>query len=432
MRKTDRIDELIKQINIPAGPELDSRIDVLLQQSDSRPLNTWSLIMNNSLTKFAAAALIIAAALAGLYKVTGSVDGASVAWAQVVEQLNKYERYKCRQRVVRDDGTKSPDRNVYHMNLSLRREESEDGSVYIIDMQHRDAVTVELYPDKKKAVVTKLLNFGPRNDPDIIDMVKRFEQVSTESLGTKEVDGKTLTGFHHKLNEHNDFTVWVDSGTKLPSEIELKHPSAGQTIYMDRFEFDFDLPASAFSTDIPDGYKVKTIVQDHGGTVAPKPKEISADDIRGKFNHPAYKLENIPWAQEIKHWEMIDPLGTKINVYLTGIRTDNDNTLILIQAEYYELERMTWIPQQQMVLETPRGAKLYTHPNSTAYAQHFFRSLSQAAPDFISADAISPQIYTREIVMPDGTVLGFVANHPLPDARLQQLADSLLKIEPAD
>ena len=74
-------------------------------------------------------------------------------------------------------------------------QEVEDGTVHIIDMRGEHAVTVELYPDRKKAVVTEIIGLGPRHDPDLIEMVRLFEQKPTDKLGTKKADGKTLQGF---------------------------------------------------------------------------------------------------------------------------------------------------------------------------------------------------------------------------------------------
>src|SRR3989339_1296972 len=177
--------------------------------------------------------------------------------------------------------------NIYHLNLSQRRQEVEDGSVHIIDMRGEDAITVELNPINKKAVITKLIGFGSASDPDLIDMVRRFEQESTEKLGTKNQDGKILYGFHHQPNKYNDYTVWVDAQTKLPVEVELKHPEAGQTIFMDDFEFDFEMDQSAFSTDVPDGYEIETIIQDYRPV---EPRGITAQDIRFGLNHTAYTI----------------------------------------------------------------------------------------------------------------------------------------------
>jgi len=315
---------------------------------------------------------------------------------------------------------------IYHLSLQQRRQEVENGDIHIIDMRGEDAITVELKPAEKKAIVTKLIGFGPKEDPDIIDMVKRFEQESTERLGTKNVNGKTLQGFRHKPNEYNDYTVWVDPATKLPVEIELKHPTIGQTIFMDEFEFDFKLDPAAFSTDIPDGYKIENLTLDYRPV---EPKEIAAEDIQSMLIHTAYTVEKLPWMEKIISIETIDPLGTRAKVYITGIQSNDGNMIIIVQGNYYDLKRMVWVPEQQLVMETPIGAKLYTHPNGALYAQYFLEAFSKANPDLFSMENLSEERFTRVIVMPDETVMGFSANKQMSDEKLQQLVEALKEIK---
>ncbi len=100
--------------------------------------------MKSPITKLAAAAVVITAILIGVHYLGGSIDGANVAWAQVVEQINNYTKYKCRQRVVREQDPQYPTMQVYHLNLQQRRQEVENGDIHIIDMRGEDAITVEL------------------------------------------------------------------------------------------------------------------------------------------------------------------------------------------------------------------------------------------------------------------------------------------------
>ena len=374
-------------------------------------------------TRYAAAAVIIIGVVLGsqMFKKTGKVS-----WAIVAEQLNDYTKCKWRQRVVREKGPDLPVMDVYHLNLSQRRQEVEDGSIHVIDMRGENAITVELYPDTKKATVTKLIGFGPRKDPHIIEMVKRFEQESTERLGTKEKDGKTLHGFRHQPNKHNDYTVWVDPDTKLPVEIELVHTGQGQTIFLDEFEFDFELDPSAFSTDVPDGYEVKTITLDYGPV---EPEEITGEDIRSDLNHTAYTVGKLPWIEKVIMIRTLDPLGTRATVYITGIQSNDGNMIIIVQGDYYDGARMVWIPRQQLTLETPRGVKLYTHPNGSIYAQCFLESFAKANPEFFDIKDLSEERFTRMIVMSDGTIMGLSANKAMSDKRLQELVESLIEIK---
>jgi len=437
MRPADNINQLIKKLQLKASADLDKRVHNEITNAPAKSKekesavtqpNIWRIIMKNPMIKLAAAAAIIITVLIGIHYLGGSIDGASVAWSQVIEQLSSHTKYKCRQRVVREQGPEFPMMQVYHLNLQQRRQEVEDenGTIHIIDMRGQDAITVELDPVQKKATVTELIGFGPRKDPDIIEMVKRFEQESTEKLGTKKVNGKVLQGFRHLPNEHNDFTVWVDPGTKLPVEIELVHVNRGQTIFLDEFEFDFELDPSAFSTDVPDDYEVKTIINDYGPV---EPKEITAEDIRDGLYHTAYTIGNLPGVEKRITIQTISPLGTRTIVYLIALQNNDGNTIIIVQSEYYDLERMVWIPEQQLVLETPSGAALYTHPNGAIYAKSFLESFAEAKPDIFNVENISEERFTRMIVIPDGTVLGLVANKQMSDERLQELVESLIEVK---
>jgi hypothetical protein len=277
-----------------------------------------------------------------------------------------------------------------------------------------------------KAIVTKGIGSGPMKDPHIIDMVKRYEQVSTERLGTRKVNGNTLQGFRHSPNERSEFTVWVDPDTKLPVEVEIKHLNRGQTILLDQFEFDFELDPSAFSTDVPDGYEIENITLDYRAT---EPKEITIDDISAGLHHAAYTIEKMLWMKKIVMVEAIDPLGTRAIVYMTGIQSNDGNTIIMVQGDYYDIKSMVWIPTQQLVMETPSGAKLYTHPNGAIYAQYFLEAFGKASPEFFDIENISEERFTRMIVLPDETVLSFSANKEMSDEQSQELVESLKEIK---
>jgi len=380
------------------------------------------ITMKSPITKIATAAAIIIAVSIGIHYLGGS----SVAWSQVVEQLSSHTKYKCRQRVIREQGPEYPTMQVYHLNLQQRRQEVENGDIHIIDMRGQDAITVELKPAEMKAIVTTLIGAGPIKDPHIIEMVKRFEQQSTEKLGTKKVNGKVLQGFRHSPNEHNEFTVWVDPETKLPVEVEIKHLNRGQTIFLDEFEFDFELDPSAFSTDIPDGYEVENLTLDYRPV---EPKEITAEEIRTGLNHTAYTVEKLSWIEKIIMIQTIDPLGTRAIEYITGTQSNDGNTIIIVQGNYYDIKRMVWIPEQQLVLETQSGIKLYTHPNGSEYARLYLESFAKASPEFFNIENLSEERFTRMIVMPDETVMGLAANKQMSNEKLQELVESLKEIK---
>ncbi|UCD49472.1 MAG: hypothetical protein JSW27_18305 [Phycisphaerales bacterium] len=433
MKSPEDIEKQLANTHIRPRPELRRRVleDAFGVQAETRrpaaePSGSkWRTMMNSKMTRYAAAAVILLAALLTIDRLGGSLDGTSVAWAQVVEQMNQYTRYKCRQRVVREEGPSVPTMIVYHLNLSQRRQEVEDGTIHVIDMRSADPVTLQLDPAKKKAVLTRLIGFGPKKDPDIVDMVKRFDQASTERLGTKQQDGQSLYGFHYAPNEYNDFTVWVDPKTKLPVEIELKHPTIGQTIFMDQFEFDFDLDASAFSTEAPEGYEVETVVRDYRPVES---KVVTPETVRSELSHTAYTPAKRPWMETVTTLQMLDPLAHRGKVFVTVIQTDDANTLLVVQADDYTDEIMVWLAQQEVVLETPKGRAVRTHLRGAMYARLFFEGLAKAMPDLFDASTLSESRSAQMVVMPNGIVLGICANQPIAETRSLELVEALQEL----
>ena len=71
---------------------------------------------------------------------------------------------------------------------------------------------------------------------------------------------------------------------------------------------------------------------------------------------------------------------------------------------------MEWILKQQLVLETPSGAKLYTTPNGSEYARILLESFAEAKPEFFDIKNLIEERFNRKIVIPDGTIMGLFAN----------------------
>jgi hypothetical protein len=221
----------------------------------------------------------------------------------------------------------------------------------------------------------------------------------------------------------------MDPDTKLPIEIELKHTNRGQTIFMDEFEFDFALVPADFSTEVPEGYEVKTIEQDYRPVES---KLLSTDEIRKGLNHMAYTVPKPAWSSERVIFQTVNPLMRSGKVYLTGIVTDDGNHLILDQSNThgdYKEAMMEWILKETLAMETPNGTKLYTHPRGSDYAQLFLEGAAQADVGFFDKKDLGDERFARMIVLPNGDILGLCANKPLSDEKLQELIESITEIK---
>jgi len=404
---------------------LKTQQDLNTRRKACDSVNTWRKTMGSRITRYAAIAVIVFAILVGI-KLTGrSINVTSVAWSQVVEQINSHTRYRSRQRLVPEQGPPLPARVIYRLNLSQRRQELEDGSIHVIDMRGPDTITLELYPAKKEAFVNLGLGAGPKEDPDIIDKVKRFDQASTERLGTKSKDGKTLHGFRNVPDKYQDYTVWVDADSRLPVEIKIKRPTRKQTLFIDEFEFDFKLDAKAFSTEVPEGYEVDTAVLDYRPF---EPKVVSIEALRNELS-TAYDLGSLPWMETLTLMQVTNPLVKRGKVFVGGIQTDDDNCLVIVQTNHSTERRLPWLAKETPVLQTPGKRRVFAHPNGSEYARSFLESISKVSPDLFDMKNLSEQRMTRMVVMPNGVVLGVCANQPLAEDRLLGLVESLTEIK---
>jgi hypothetical protein len=98
MRPEINTEKLIKTFDIDVNAQTDKAIldEVLQAQAKTKEAKVnspqpyiWRTIMKSRTTKFAAAAMIIAAVLIGIHELGGSIDGASVAWAELVERVEQ-------------------------------------------------------------------------------------------------------------------------------------------------------------------------------------------------------------------------------------------------------------------------------------------------------------------------------------------------------
>lgn len=94
MRPSENIEKLIKKLRYKTSPETHNRVlGNVLQALDEKEKqkpgvfvpDTWRTIMKSTITRLAAAAVIIIAVFVGIHQFGG--DGASVAFADIVEQL---------------------------------------------------------------------------------------------------------------------------------------------------------------------------------------------------------------------------------------------------------------------------------------------------------------------------------------------------------
>ncbi|MHC4130525.1 MAG: hypothetical protein ACYSSP_01065 [Planctomycetota bacterium] len=90
MTDADNIEKKIERMNFKGSAEMHNRIlgDALQAQAGVKS-DIWRMIMKSKITKLAPAAVIIIAVLIGINQFSGSIDGSNVAWAELIERVER-------------------------------------------------------------------------------------------------------------------------------------------------------------------------------------------------------------------------------------------------------------------------------------------------------------------------------------------------------
>jgi len=271
MRPTDNIRKSFEELHVPTSAKLDEQINVEISTAlekarsnkSAHPVpNIWRIIMKSRITKLAAVVVIIIAVVIIVHYSGGSIDGTSVVWADVMEQISSFRPYACTHTVY-DEGAPTWSFRVMRLSLTQRRQIFPDGRIAVYDLSIPKSLT--LIPEKKHAI-ERVLDMQPATDPDVFRIAKSMQNMSygeggVQEIGFREIEGHFTKGFRSK-NEYNDITVWADIQTKLPVRLEVIHVGRGRKIIISEFEFDVDFDKALFSTIAPEGYTVEKIVKE--------------------------------------------------------------------------------------------------------------------------------------------------------------------------
>ena len=279
MKPTQNMENLIRKLRYQAGAKAHDRLlgnvlGALEKQEKEKPTpmwpNIWRIIMKSRITKFAAAAVIIIAILIGVNQFTGSIDGAGVAFAEVVEPLLTVETgsFNMTIDVVSSglDWIDCGDQSVQTIHVMFAgpgrtRWNVPTGEVLVANMY--EGKVMILIPAKKQGGVMQV---GP---PGVIPPHNRFnklfelrrliqyalqaEDESIQFLGEHQIGGIAVIGYHITGPEHHgDITVWADAETKVPIRIEQSMDT--ETALISDIAYDVELDESLFSVEMPEGY----------------------------------------------------------------------------------------------------------------------------------------------------------------------------------
>ena len=280
MKFSNDMEEAIKKnLNFTASAEMRERIftDVMSAQEESKKTksalagpNIRSIIMKSPITKFAAAVLIIIAVIIGTHQFGGSIDFASVTFADVLENIRNSKTLTF---MVRTKEQEPPIMKVMVIDPYVSRFEflSEQipsapiigGQIWIVDTGKGKALILDTVKKTGKVYPAQ------RGMLDTYDAFRNFRDrvdFSVEEIGNRQIGDKQAIGFKlKKENENHEIIVWADPETKLPILMEETYENAeGQIMQhvVTDIVFDVELDKSLFSLDPPKGYKLQEFEYD--------------------------------------------------------------------------------------------------------------------------------------------------------------------------
>ncbi len=292
MRPEDKMENVVKKMSFKAGPEMDQQIWAAASRAqeksqDKAPAQDRLILrrvpMNTRIARFAAAAaIIIIAALIGIYLFGGSIDGTSVAWADVVRQMQQVRTATWMdvhevfppddKNVFVDDlghvaqcAYKAPGRWRLDVTSKHIRGENkhieESKKTQIWDFNAGKGLLLD--PEKMTA---SPCSYEPEPGRDSLFRTflspKADIPADAEPLGTKQVGGRETVGFRIRLKgDGTDFLmgdvseIWVDAKTKRLVLAETHDAERRWVSTLKNFIFDQELDDSLFSLELPEGYK---------------------------------------------------------------------------------------------------------------------------------------------------------------------------------
>lgn len=234
----------------------------------TRPLSIGRIIMKSPITKLAAAAAIIVAAIIGINQFGGSAT--SVAWGEVAKNVEQIQTFIFRTSQKGAGIVGAYETQVYNSSRYGKKiDVYQNGRIvmhtYVLPAEK---ATIAIMPTGKKYQRTLLTEEELQQElqgGDPREVVRQFMSMKYEKLGRNKIDGVEVEGIKVEnpeivadMFENAIGRLWVDVETELPVQIEIdgvsKRELGQMHMVVDKFQWNVELDASEFEPNIPADY----------------------------------------------------------------------------------------------------------------------------------------------------------------------------------
>jgi len=201
---------------------------------------TGETIMRNRITKLAAAAVIIIAVMLGINYIGGSPDGASVAWADVLDNIEAARTLTYIFEIEKGDIKEVFETRIKEPYLQ-RSDVIESPYKYKAAIRNAESnMRWTLYPNTKMATVNNDEG-SPGDEIRAYEGLKKdFRDGTEKNLGRVKLNGRDTICFEIS-KDNRKITVWADADTALPVQIEEISEKNGNRWRALRSDIEFDV-----------------------------------------------------------------------------------------------------------------------------------------------------------------------------------------------
>jgi hypothetical protein len=264
MSTTKKMKRLFAKSDVTVHSKVDDRIvgDALTafgKSEETMPVSSGPsirrMIMNSRTAKLAAAAAVVVAAFVVISQFGGSVNVSSVAWADVLENVEAARTVMCTLEIENGDNREVFTSRVmepYHWRLDAI-ESPYDYQASIHDGRINKCLL--LYPHTKMAVLNTDEGH-PGYKVNTYERLKRdFRDGTEKNLGQVVLSGCDTVCFEIS-NGNKRITVWADPTTAIPIQIEETWDANGsiKRILRSDIKFDIEFDEQLFSLTPPEDY----------------------------------------------------------------------------------------------------------------------------------------------------------------------------------
>jgi outer membrane lipoprotein-sorting protein len=290
--------------------------------SPNAPHHIRRIIMKSRITKIAAAAVILIVILVGLSRLDSSIDGAGVAFGDVLQKIQG-RSYTFDLTVTTGDKTSTTVQGSVQEPSRMRFDGSVGSHKISSIVDRSKGKSLILFHQFKTCQIMDVTI--PHRDEHVggifalytkpVENLWNLRDGTEEELGQKEIDGQIAEGFRISQEDkyfRYDITIWADTKTAVPLLVEmLAKPLAdspgAMKWTMTNFDLDVELAEDLFSLQTPPGY---TLAHQVGLNELDKGAKRSAEAEKieqmltlwteGKKSKAVELLLAIDWMKNIK------------------------------------------------------------------------------------------------------------------------------------